>query len=242
VHPRHPYAGELVFAAFSGSHQDAINKCLALYKEGQTWEVAYLPIDPRDLGRNYQEVIRINSQSGKGGVAYVLEQEHGIKMPRWLQVDFSPVVQKEAEVTEAEVSGSQVADLFNRTYLAPENAMYLKSYQVNRTEGQDSMQAVLVHGSAEIDLNGQGRGVLEAFVSGLNQYIGREVAIIEYNEHTLGSDDTSEAMAYVQVSIDSKRVCGAGKSRDILGATLAAILNAVARAGLESNVKAVAYA
>ncbi len=229
VHPRHPYAGELVFAAFSGSHQDAINKCLALYKEGEAWEVAYLPIDPRDLGRNYQEVIRINSQSGKGGVAYVLEQEHGIKMPRWLQVDFSPVVQNEAEQTEAEVSGEQIADLFQRTYLAPDAAMRLKSYQVNRDEGQDSLEAVLVSGTNETEIRGQGRGVLEAFVSGLNEHLGREIVIIEYNEHTLGHDDASEAMAYVQISIDSQRVCGAGKSRDILGATLAAILNAVAR-------------
>lgn len=229
VHPRHPYAGELVFAAFSGSHQDAINKCLALYQEGESWEVAYLPIDPRDLGRNYQEVIRINSQSGKGGVAYVLEQEHGIKMPRWLQVDFSPVVQREAEVTEAEVSGEQIANLFQRTYLLPDAAMHLKSYQVNRDEGQDSLEAVLVRDGSEAEIRGQGRGVLEAFVSGLNKHLGCEIAIIEYNEHTLGKDDASEAMAYVQVSIDSQRVCGAGKSRDILGATLAAILNAIAR-------------
>ena len=229
VHPRHPYAGELVFAAFSGSHQDAINKCLAVYEEGNTWEVAYLPVDPRDLGRNYQEVIRINSQSGKGGVAYVLEQEHGIKMPRWLQVDFSPVVQKEAEVTEAEVSAEQIADLFQRTYIAPSGSMHLKSYQVNRQDGQDSMDAVLVDGVNDANISSQGRGVLEAFTSGLGQHIGKEIVIIEYNEHTLGHDEASDAMAYVQLSVDSKRVCGAGRSRDILGATLAAILNAVAR-------------
>ena len=168
VHPRHPYAGELVFAAFSGSHQDAINKCLALYKEGETWEVAYLPIDPRDLGRNYQEVIRINSQSGKGGVAYVLEQEHGIKMPRWLQVDFSPVVQKEAENTEAEVSATQIHDLFNRTYLNIDHNMSLKSYQVNRQDGADVMTAILVEDGAEYTIQGEGRGVLEAFVAGMS--------------------------------------------------------------------------
>ncbi len=230
VHPRHPYAGELVFAAFSGSHQDAINKCLALYQEGSSWEVAYLPIDPRDVGRNYQEVIRINSQSGKGGVAYVLEQEHGIKMPRWLQVDFSPVVQKEAEITEAEVSGEQIAELFQRTYLAPELSMRMKSYQVNRQEGQDSMNAVIIDGDNEVSIDGDGRGVLEAFVSGLSRYIGKDLVIIEYNEHTLGHDDASDAMAYVQLSINAQRVCGAGRSQDILGATLAAILNAVARA------------
>jgi 2-isopropylmalate synthase len=229
VHPRHPYAGELVFAAFSGSHQDAINKCLALYEEGSAWEVAYLPVDPRDLGRNYQEVIRINSQSGKGGVAYVLEQEHGIKMPRWLQVDFSPVVQKEAEVTEAEVSAEHIADLFQRTYLQPEGSMHLKSYQVNRQDGQDSMDSVLVDGNSESLISSQGRGVLEAFTAGLSKHIGKDLVIIEYNEHTLGHDDASDAMAYVQLSVDSKRVCGAGRSRDILGATLSAILNAVAR-------------
>ncbi len=229
VHPRHPYAGELVFAAFSGSHQDAINKCLALYQEGETWEVAYLPIDPRDLGRNYQEVIRINSQSGKGGVAYVLEQEHGIKMPRWLQVDFSPVVQQEAENTEAEVSGEQIADLFKRTYLAPRDSMRMKSYQVNRQDGQDSMEAVIFDGNNEVEINGEGRGVLEAFTSALSKHVGKDLVIIEYNEHTLGQDDASDAMAYVQLSINSQRVCGAGRSQDILGATLGAILNAVAR-------------
>ena len=229
VHPRHPYAGELVFAAFSGSHQDAINKCLALYEEGNTWEVAYLPVDPRDLGRNYQEVIRINSQSGKGGVAYVLEQEHGIKMPRWLQVDFSPVVQKEAELTEAEVSGEQIADLFKRTYLQSESSMRMKSYQVNRQDGQDSMEAVIIDGDVETTINGEGRGVLEAFTTALSQHIGKDLVIIEYNEHTLGQDDASDAMAYVQLSINAQRVCGAGRSQDILGATLRAILNAVAR-------------
>ncbi|RBP49702.1 2-isopropylmalate synthase [Arenicella xantha] len=229
VHPRHPYAGELVFAAFSGSHQDAINKCLALYEDGDVWEVAYLPIDPRDLGRNYQEVIRINSQSGKGGVAYVLEQEHAIKMPRWLQVDFSPVVQAQAESTEAEVSGEQIVDLFNRTYLEPENAMTLKGYQVSRDAGLDAMQSILIDAGSEAPIHGEGSGVLEAFVHGLNQYLGQEVVIIEYDEHTLGHDDSSEAIAYVQVSVDSQRVCGVGRSQDILGATFAAILNAVAR-------------
>jgi len=180
-------------------------------------------------------VIRINSQSGKGGVAYVLEQEHGIKMPRWMQVDFSPIVQKEAENTEAEVSGEQIAKLFTRTYLEPkpnkpELSMCLKSYQVNRQHGEDSMQAVVVTGETETKIEGQGRGVLEAFISGLSKHLDKELVVIEYNEHTLGKDDTSEAMAYVQLSVDSKRVCGAGRSRDILGATLNAILHGLARA------------
>lgn len=229
VHPRHPYAGELVFAAFSGSHQDAINKCLALYDDGEVWDVAYLPIDPRDLGRNYQEVIRINSQSGKGGVAYVLEQEHAIKMPRWLQVDFSPIVQAEAENTEAEVSAGQIFELFTNTYLMPKNDMALKSYQLKRSDGIDSLEAVLVDAGHEYSLIGTGRGVLEAFVEGLSKHTGRQIVVIDYNEHTLGKKETSEAIAYVQISVDQQRVCGAGKSRDILGATLNAVLNAVAR-------------
>ncbi|MFT5571403.1 MAG: 2-isopropylmalate synthase [Cryomorphaceae bacterium] len=238
VHPRHPYAGELVFAAFSGSHQDAINKCLALYEEGSTWEVAYLPIDPRDLGRNYQEVIRINSQSGKGGVAYVLEQEQGIKMPRWLQVDFSPVVQREAENTEAEVSAEQIHDLFNRTYLTPNDSMYLESYQVKRQDAIDVMEAILVEQGSEYSICGEGRGVLEAFVEAMSKHTGNPFVIVDYSEHTLGKNEGSEAMAYVQISIDQQRVCGAGKSRDILGATLNALLNAVARASYLAALKA----
>lgn len=238
VHPRHPYAGELVFAAFSGSHQDAINKCLAVNKEGEQWDVAYLPIDPRDLGRNYQEVIRINSQSGKGGVAYVLEQEHGIKMPRWLQVDFSPTVQREAEHTEAEVSAEQIHDLFNNTYLNPQGAMSLEDYQISRSDGVDSVSASLIDHGGNYTIEGQGRGVLEGFVEGLSKHIGHHVVIIDYNEHTLGSDESAEAMAYVQISIDNQRVCGAGKSRDMLGATLNALLNAIARSDVELQRRA----
>jgi 2-isopropylmalate synthase len=238
VHPRHPYAGELVFAAFSGSHQDAINKCLALYQEGQAWQVAYLPIDPRDLGRNYQEVIRINSQSGKGGVAYVLQEEHGLKMPRWMQVDFSPVVQAEAERTEVEVSIEQIFSLFEKTYLSPSGSMKLGGYQVTRADGLDTMTATLIDQEQEISIQGRGRGVLEAFVSGLSKHLGQTMVIIDYNEHTLGSDESSEAMAYVQISIGQQRVCGAGKSRDMLGATLNALLNAVARSNAEAARRA----
>ena len=232
VHPRHPYAGELVFAAFSGSHQDAINKCLNIYEEGSTWEVAYLPVDPRDLGRNYQEVIRINSQSGKGGVAYVMEQEQGIKMPRWLQVDFSPVVQQEAEKTEAEVSPDQIVDLFDRTYLQANQNRKLGNYEVKRENATDVLQAVLVEDGKPYELAGEGRGVLEAFVEAMSKHTGKPFVIVDYNEHTLGSTEGSEAIAYVQISIGQQRVCGAGRSRDILGATLNALLNAVARAEL----------
>ncbi|CAN0325819.1 unnamed protein product, partial [Chrysoparadoxa australica] len=139
THPRHAYAGELVFAAFSGSHQDAIRKCMAVQKDNEPWNVAYLPIDPRDLGRNYQEVIRINSQSGKGGVSWILEQEHQIKMPRWMQIDFSAVVQNEAETSEAEVSKDKIWDLFKSTYMNSDNTLKIQSYEIKRADGQDQI-------------------------------------------------------------------------------------------------------
>ena len=241
VHPRHPYAGELVFAAFSGSHQDAINKCLAMHKDGEPWEVAYLPIDPRDLGRNYQEVIRINSQSGKGGVAYILDQEHGIKMPRWLQVDFSRVVQREAERTETEVNGKQLYGLFSDTYLLSKeptsratNSMCIESYQVSRADGLDTVNALITQGNHEHQIIGSGRGALEAFMDGLSLHLGIRFVIIDYSEHTLGKNEGSEAMAYVQISIENQRLCGVGQSRDILNASVNAVLSAVTRSGITS--------
>jgi len=235
VHPRHPYAGELVFAAFSGSHQDAINKCLDLYTEGERWEVAYLPIDPRDVGRSYQEVIRINSQSGKGGVAYVLKEDYGIKMPRWMQVDFSPVVQGEAEKSEKEVGAEQIYNLFVEYYLDFDNAFTLNSYNVNREAQQDELNAVLTHGGDEYQISGTGRGVLEAFVTAVSKHIGQDFVIVDYAEHTLGQDEKSEAIAYVQISVNQQRFCGAGRSRDILGASLNAVLNALANASLTNQ-------
>jgi 2-isopropylmalate synthase len=239
VHPRHPYAGELVFAAFSGSHQDAINKCLAIdAREREVngpdtpWKVAYLPIDPRDVGRSYQEVIRINSQSGKGGVAYVLEQDYGLILPRWLQVDFSPQVQRRAEASESEVSTAEIRKLFDATYLDVEAAMTVESYQAARAQGTDRLSAVLVSGDSKIEITGSGKGILDAFVGALNARLDSRLVIVDYSEHTLGDNEQSEAMAYVQLNIGGQRVCGAGCSEDIVGASLRAVLSAIARAGV----------
>jgi 2-isopropylmalate synthase len=239
VHPRHPYAGELVFAAFSGSHQDAINKCLAIdAREREAngpdshWKVAYLPIDPRDVGRNYQEVIRINSQSGKGGVAYVLEQDYGLILPRWLQVDFSPHVQRRAESSESEVSTAEIREIFDETYLDVEGAMTVDSYQAARAQGSDRLSAMLVSGDHSIEISSEGKGILDAFVGAINARLDSRVVIVDYSEHTLGDNEQSEAMAYVQLNIGGQRVCGAGCSEDIVGASLRAVLNAVARAGV----------
>jgi len=245
VHPRHPYAGELVFAAFSGSHQDAINKCLAIdEKEREVngpdshWKVAYLPIDPRDVGRTYQEVIRINSQSGKGGVAYVLEQDYGLTLPRWLQVDFSPHVQRHAEASEAEVSTEQIWQIFQDTYLNVEHAMAVESYQAARAQGSDKLSAVLMTENGKVEIASDGKGILDAFVGAINAKLDSRIVIVDYNEHTLGDNEQSEAMAYVQLNVNGQRVCGAGCSEDIVGASLRAVLNAIARAGITIDASA----
>lgn len=237
VHPRHPYAGELVFAAFSGSHQDAINKCLAIdekerekFGENTHWEVAYLPIDPRDVGRTYQEVIRINSQSGKGGVAYVLEQDYGVVMPRWMQVDFSPYVQQFAENSESEVSSDKLMGIFESTYLNTGNEVTVESYKATRKEGCDQLNANLVAQGQAVSICAEGKGILDAFVSALNSHIDSDIVLVDYNEHTLGDNEKSEAMAYVQINVAGKRSCGVGRSQDIVGASLHAVLNAVTRA------------
>lgn len=237
VHPRHPYAGELVFAAFSGSHQDAINKCLAIDEKERAingpdshWKVAYLPIDPRDVGRTYQEVIRINSQSGKGGVAYVLEQDYGLILPRWLQVDFSPQVQRHAEASAGEVSTAQIRQIFHDTYIDVDGAMTVDSYQAARAQGTDRLSAVLLTDNGRVEIASDGKGILDAFVGALNQQLDSRIVIVDYSEHTLGDNEQSEAMAYVQLNIDGERVCGAGCSEDIVGASLRAVLAAVARA------------
>ena len=232
VHPRHPYAGELVFTAFSGSHQDAINKCLAQRDSNGPWDVAYLPIDPADIGRSYQEVIRINSQSGKGGVAYVLATDHGLELPRWLQIDFSVAVQELAEQSEAEVSSEHLLTLFHDTYFRAGQSWQLDGYQLTREDGVDALQAGLVHGAQSLSLQGRGNGVVDAFVNALESATGQRIVLVEYNEHTLGQSADAEAVCYIQLSVNGERACGVGKSHDIVQATLAAILSAVDARGL----------
>tara|TARA_B100000767_G_scaffold274412_1_gene307318 strand:+ start:1839 stop:3497 length:1659 start_codon:yes stop_codon:yes gene_type:complete len=227
VHPRHPYAGELVFTAFSGSHQDAIKKCLAVQQDDQPWDVAYLPIDPADLGRSYQEVIRINSQSGKGGIAYVLEQMRGLQLPRWLQIDFSTVVQRHAEQCEAEVSPDAIWTLFQEHYLHQQTPYSLDSFEINHRAGHDHLTAKLIRDGQPLDVVAEGAGVVESFVSGLAKLIGQELVLVDYTEHALSHNVSSEAACYVQMNIAGLRLSGVGLSRDIVDASLQAILCAV---------------
>ena len=229
VHPRHPYAGELVFTAFSGSHQDAIKKCLTKRQPDDKWAIAYLPIDPSDLGRSYQEVIRINSQSGKGGVAYVLEQERGLNIPRWLQIDFSSVVQKYAEDSEAEVAPGKIVELFTQHYLDMNKPYELKNYQLSRIDGEDHLTAEVLFEEKLVELSGRSAGVVSAFVSALEDHAAKQIVLVEYSEHTLSQADgaDAEAVTYVQLSIEGTRYCGVGLSNDILEASLKAILGAI---------------
>ena len=232
VHPRHPYAGELVFTAFSGSHQDAIHKCLSKRDAHSGWDVAYLPIDPADIGRTYQEVIRINSQSGKGGVAHVLRRDYGLELPRWLQVDFSTAVQDLAEDSEAEVSSDEIYALFQQTYLMTADRWQLGNYQLLRQNGSDGLEVTLTGPGGDVALSGQGNGVVDAFVQAMESVTGRHIVVVEYSEHTLGQSADAEAVCYVQLNIDGERPCGVGRSHDIVHASLAAILSALDGRGL----------
>ncbi len=227
VHPRHPYAGELVFTAFSGSHQDAIKKCLAVQGDDEPWDVAYLPIDPADLGRSYQEVIRINSQSGKGGIAYVLEQAHGLQLPRWLQIDFSAVVQRHAEVTESEVTPATIWQLFRSHYLEQQRPYRLSGFEIQHSEGRDNLSASLEYEGESLSVAGSGAGVVESFVGALSRQTGQELVLVEYSEHAVTHSASSDAACYVQMNIGGRRYSGVGLSADIVDASLQAILCAV---------------
>lgn len=226
VHPRHPYAGELVYTAFSGSHQDAINKCLAKYREGDIWNAAYLPIDPRDLGRTYQEVIRINSQSGKGGVAYVLAKELGLKLPRWLQIQFSKEIQRVAEDSAKEVTAETIWSTFQQCYLCSDGCYQLNSFTITSTCTEQVIANLSVNGQAE-QIVGKADGVLEAFLNAISDHSGLDMDIVDYSEHSLGHGVDESAVAYLHVKCNSEYFAGVAIDKDIIAASLNAVLSAV---------------
>jgi 2-isopropylmalate synthase len=231
MHPRHPYAGELVYAAFSGSHQDAIRKCLARYSEGDVWQVAYLPIDPADVGRRYEEVVRINSQSGKGGVVHVLERDYGITLPRWLQVEFSKIVQRVAEEEGGEINGARIHQLFNQHYLAIRDGWKLQGYDLHRSG--DVVEATLSvggHGKPERSIAGRGAGAVSALVSALMESSGMDVRVESFDEFSLGDNTASNALACVRMQVNGKMVSAAALADDTTSAALQAVLNAVSTA------------
>lgn len=242
VHPRQPYSGELVFTAFSGSHQDAIKKCLDMYTEGTTWEIAYLPIDPRDLGRTYQDVIRVNSQSGKGGVAYVLASKFGFQLPRWLQIEFSRIVQKRAEDSGQEISPDAIWALFKEFYLDSSNPVTLDSFTMTKTGQGDreSFKAGIRFFDETLSVTGEGDGVLDAFVEALKAETGIDFEIMEYGEHALGQGADAEAVTYIQLKHNAARYTGVAISRDIVSSSLNALLRAASQLLSQSKRRSVA--
>jgi 2-isopropylmalate synthase len=225
VHPRHPWAGELVYTAFSGSHQDAIRKSLAKQSDEEPWHVAYLPIDPADLGRRYEEVVRINSQSGKGGVLYVLERDFGITLPRWLQIAFSKVVQQQAERSGNEIDGSQVRELFEHAYVNVPEDLHLGDYQVNRVGDKVSVEASV----SNVPVRGEGNGVVDAFMNGIRVSHGVSGVVEAFDEFALTHGTTAPAMACVRLGIDGQGVVGVAFAADTTAAALQAVLNALGR-------------
>lgn len=233
VHPRHPYAGELVFTAFSGSHQDAIKKGFAARQEGDIWDIPYLPIDPQDVGRSYEAVIRVNSQSGKGGVAYLLERDQGVVMPRRLQIEFSGVVQEIADRTGKELSSALIWETFQAEYLG-EQIYQLQDYRSQRDseQSQEGLTATIRVGDAEHIAGGRGNGPIAAFVDGLNRQFGFGLQVVDYREHAIGHGADAPAIAYVEIGFggNEQTLFGVGQDGNIVTASLAAVLSAVNRA------------
>ena len=229
VHPRQPYSGDLVFTAFSGSHQDAIKKCLDIYEEGEPWEIAYLPIDPRDLGRTYQDVIRVNSQSGKGGVAYVLAHKFGFQLPRWLQIEFSRVVQRATELSGQEIKPDSIWELFTQHYLSDDKVLSIDNYSIEKNAGRETFAATINCFGKPLSIHGVGDGVLDAFVKGLNDVIDVDFEIMEYGEQALGQGADAEAVTYIQLKCQGQRYSGVAISKDIIASSLNAFMGAASQ-------------
>ena len=231
VHPRHPYAGDLVFTAFSGSHQDAIKKGFAIQKPDGIWEVPYLPIDPADVGRNYDAVIRVNSQSGKGGVSYLLEQEHGMVLPRRLQIEFSRAIQRVTDDTGKEVNGGAVFSIFEKEYLSQTHPWKLIKHSITGNPNGSDGQTFSIDAEFEVDgekktLQGFGDGAISAFVNSL----GVPLRIVDYHEHAIGSGTDTRAACYVEVKMgEHPSGFGVATDRDIVTASFKAVLSAVNR-------------
>ena len=237
VHPRHPYAGELVFTSFSGSHQDAIKKGFAAQRAEEAagnpiWEVPYLPIDPADVGRTYEAVIRVNSQSGKGGIAYLLERDYGLALPRLLQIEFSQVVQGITDATGKELTAADLHDAFHREYVAVDAPIAYVDHRTSHSGAHgtaEQLTARLAIDGIETLVAGAGNGPVDAFVHALRERLGADVHVLAYHEHATGSGEDATAVAYVQLRAGSRSVYGVGLDPNIVTATLRAVIAAVNR-------------
>ncbi len=234
IHPRHPYAGELVYTAFSGSHQDAIKKGFEAIErtDGSLWEVPYLPIDPADVGRTYEAVIRVNSQSGKGGVAYVLKTDYSLDLPRALQVEFSQVIQAITDARGGELDSSSLRTAFDAEYLSGEGPLELVSYRVEASSDDsepDGVLATIRLNGEQITIQGEGNGPIAAFVAALDQQCGIAVSVRDYHEHAMGGGATAEAAAYLEVELDGETSWGVGIHANIVTASLRAVVSGINR-------------
>ena len=236
VHPRHPYAGDLVFTAFSGSHQDAIKKGLNELRNSnqETWEVPYLPIDPKDVGRSYEAVIRINSQSGKGGVAYLLEKDHGLSMPRRLQIEFSQVIQKITDETGKEISASDIWDTFQGTYFNENGTFKFLEHHINSSankEGlqEDEIEIKIKKGNETITIKGSGNGPIDAMIDALSANLELDVKIADYHQHAISSGSDAKAVAYSEISYKQQSVWGIGIHQNTVIAGLESVINGLNR-------------
>jgi 2-isopropylmalate synthase len=240
VPERHPYGGDLVYTAFSGSHQDAINKGLDAMKisadeqdadvDDILWQVPYLPIDPKDVGRTYEAVIRVNSQSGKGGVAYVMKTEHQLELPRRLQIEFSSVIQKMTDTEGGEVSPRQMWDVFAKEYLSAATPVALERHRLSDDgHGHDEIAALVRVEGDNHDVTGAGNGPIAAFVDALAS-VGYDVRVLDYTEHALTAGDDARAAAYVECTVGDRVLWGVGVDSSIVTASIKAVVSAINRA------------
>ncbi|MDR3088243.1 MAG: 2-isopropylmalate synthase [Desulfobulbaceae bacterium] len=237
IHPRHPYAGELVYTAFSGSHQDAINKGMTAYElaESGLWEVPYLPIDPSDVGRTYESIIRINSQSGKGGVAYVLDKDYGYKMPKAMHTEFGEIIQKITEKEGRELAKNEIWQAFERTYLLTGKPYALKSFNVlkRRLDGgatQTEIEAEVLTGKQIHTVRAAGNGPLDAFCAAFKTAYPSAFTLVNYHEHAVGGGSSARAAAYIEIDLAGHKIWGVGIDTDIIVASVRAVLSALNRA------------
>ncbi|WP_416402081.1 2-isopropylmalate synthase [Alicycliphilus denitrificans] len=228
VHPRHPYVGDLVYTSFSGSHQDAIKKAFAERREGDIWDMPYLPIDPKDLGRSYEAVIRVNSQSGKGGISYLLESEYGLQLPRRLQIEFSQAVQREMDASGKELTAEDLWNLFQQEYRF--KSVAAPAYRMQEQDGGFSLHASLQWQGEPLEIEGEGTGPIDAFVQAVSSALDRDVRVLDYSEHAIGEGASAKAVAYVEMRIDGQHtVYGVGMDANIVSASIRAILSGLER-------------
>ena len=243
VHPRHPYVGDLVYTSFSGSHQDAIKKAFAARQDGDIWDMPYLPIDPKDVGRSYEAVIRVNSQSGKGGIAYLLESEYGIEMPRRLQVEFSQVVQRVMDVAGKELTAANLWQLFEDEYHLQSVTAPQRRTMEEQGDGTVLLRADMPWADGTHSIEGRGNGPIDAFIHAVGALTGHQIRVLDYHQHAIGEGADAQAVAYLELRLDgAQTLFGVGRDANTISASLKAIVSALERSRIQRTRSGVADA